>query len=74
MNARPNIVFIHVDQWRADCLSIDGHPVVHTPTLDKMASKGVRFLRILRDRSLLPGFRSDNDERNDGNSNLAMTL
>lgn len=41
--APPNIVFIHVDQWRADCLSCDGHPVVHTPTLDKLAASGVRF-------------------------------
>jgi arylsulfatase A-like enzyme len=45
MVSHPNIVFIHVDQWRADCLSIDGHPVVHTPTLDKMALNGVRFSR-----------------------------
>lgn len=45
MTDRPNIVFIHVDQWRADCLSIDGHPVVHTPTLDKMALDGIRFSR-----------------------------
>ena len=35
MNSQ-NIVLIHVDQWRADCLSIDGHPVVHTPSLDKL--------------------------------------
>jgi arylsulfatase len=41
----PNIVFIHVDQWRADCLSIEGHPVVHTPFLDKLALEGVRFSR-----------------------------
>ncbi|WPJ96707.1 arylsulfatase [Coraliomargarita algicola] len=39
----PNIVIIHVDQWRADCLSIDGHAVVHTPTLDQLALQGVRF-------------------------------
>lgn len=44
-SALPNIVLIQVDQWRADCLSIDGHPVVHTPTLDKIASGGVRFSR-----------------------------
>lgn len=43
--ASPNIVFVHVDQWRADCLSIDGHPVVHTPFLDKLALEGVRFSR-----------------------------
>lgn len=43
--SRPNIVFIHVDQWRADCLSVEGHPVVHTPTLDKLACTGIRLAR-----------------------------
>lgn len=32
-----------VDQWRGDCLSIDGHPTVHTPFLDELALRGVRF-------------------------------
>jgi len=40
---RPNIVFINVDQWRYDCLSIAGHPVVETPNLDGLAHCGVRF-------------------------------
>jgi arylsulfatase len=43
MTTRPNIVLICVDQWRGDCLSIDGHPVVHTPYLDRMALQGCRF-------------------------------
>jgi hypothetical protein len=38
-----NIVLIVVDQWRADCLSIAGHPVVHTPYLDQLALAGARF-------------------------------
>ncbi|AEE96407.1 sulfatase [Mahella australiensis 50-1 BON] len=38
-----NILFIMADQWRADCLSCAGHPVVKTPSLDKLAQKGVRF-------------------------------
>ena len=41
----PNIVLIMVDQWRGDCLSIGGHPVVHTPTLDQLAINGTRFRR-----------------------------
>lgn len=41
--ARPNIVLICVDQWRGDCLSIDGHPVVQTPYLDELALGGARF-------------------------------
>jgi arylsulfatase len=40
---KPNIVLIMVDQWRGDCLSIDGHPVVHTPYLDQLALGGARF-------------------------------
>ena len=45
MSAAPNIVLICVDQWRGDCLSIDGHPVVHTPWLDQLAIEGARFSR-----------------------------
>ena len=41
--ARPNIVFINVDQMRYDCMSILGHPVVETPHLDMLAHRGVRF-------------------------------
>ncbi len=43
MKERPNIVLICADQWRGDCLSIDGHPAVHTPYLDQMALGGCRF-------------------------------
>jgi arylsulfatase A-like enzyme len=32
-----------VDQWRGDCLSLDNHPVVHTPYLDQLALGGARF-------------------------------
>lgn len=38
-----NVLFITVDQWRGDCLSVAGHPVVRTPTLDALADRGVRF-------------------------------
>lgn len=43
--SRPNIVLICVDQWRGDCLSIDGHSVVYTPYLNELALNGVRFAR-----------------------------
>ena len=46
MNAertRPNILFLLADQWRSDCLSITGHPVVETPNLDMIARQGVVF-------------------------------
>ena len=42
MTAR-NVLFITVDQWRGDCLSAAGHPVVATPNLDRLAARGVRF-------------------------------
>jgi arylsulfatase len=42
MSERPNVILICVDQWRGDCLSIGGHPVVHTPYLDQLALDGVR--------------------------------
>lgn len=42
---RPNVLFITVDQWRAECLSSAGHPVVETPNLDRLAAQGVRFTR-----------------------------
>lgn len=45
MPDRPNIIMICVDQWRGDCLSIDRHPTVHTPYLDRMALDGARFAR-----------------------------
>lgn len=40
---KPNILFINVDQMRADCLSIMGHSVVETPYLDQLARGGVLF-------------------------------
>ncbi len=39
----PNVLFITVDQWRAECLSHLGHPVVRTPNLDRIAARGVTF-------------------------------
>jgi arylsulfatase A-like enzyme len=40
-----NILFITLDQFRGDCLSIAGHQVVKTPNLDRLAREGVRFAR-----------------------------
>lgn len=39
----PNIVFILTDQMRGDCLGALEHPVVRTPNLDRLASKGTVF-------------------------------
>lgn len=42
---RPNVVLICADQWRADALSVAGHPDVRTPALDGLARSGVRCER-----------------------------
>jgi arylsulfatase A-like enzyme len=38
-----NVLFITVDQWRGDCLSALGHPVLQTPSLDALAARGTLF-------------------------------
>ncbi|MEX0320164.1 MAG: sulfatase-like hydrolase/transferase [Ruegeria sp.] len=38
-----NILFIMFDQLRYDYLSCAGHPYLHTPHLDALAARGVRF-------------------------------
>jgi len=38
-----NVLFVTIDQWRGDCLSAMGHPLVETPTLDRLAAHGVLF-------------------------------
>ena len=42
---RPNLLLITCDQWRGECLSAAGHPVVKTPNVDALASEGVLFRR-----------------------------
>lgn len=42
--SRPlNILFIHSDQHRFDCLGANGHSLVQTPHLDRLASEGTNF-------------------------------
>jgi len=40
-----NILLVTLDQFRGDCLSAAGHPVVRTPNLDRLATNGVRLAR-----------------------------
>lgn len=42
-SARPNILLVHSDQHRFDCLGINGHPQLKTPHLDRLANEGVNF-------------------------------
>ena len=40
---RPNILFIHSDQHRYDCVGVNGHDLLRTPNLDRMADEGMNF-------------------------------
>jgi arylsulfatase A-like enzyme len=47
LSAKPkNILFIMFDQLRFDYLSCAGHKTLHTPHMDRLASKGVRFSHV----------------------------
>lgn len=41
--ASANILLIHSDQHRHDCLGVTGHPLVRTPHMDRLAREGVLF-------------------------------
>lgn len=38
-----NVLLVTLDQFRGDCLSVAGHPIVKTPHLDALADQGVRL-------------------------------
>lgn len=40
---KPNIVLIHSDQHRYDCLGCTGNPIIQTPNLDRLADQGALF-------------------------------
>ena len=43
-SSRPRkVLLLAGDQWRAECLSAVGHPIVRTPSLDALAAEGVLF-------------------------------
>ena len=43
MNKKTNFIYIITDQHRADYLGCYGHPIVKTPTIDRLAQQGSRF-------------------------------
>ncbi|MBL8574589.1 MAG: alkaline phosphatase family protein [Hyphomicrobiaceae bacterium] len=45
MSDEMNVLFVTLDQWRADCVGAFGHPVVKTPNIDAVARRGVGFRR-----------------------------
>jgi len=40
---KPNIVFLYSDDHHWQCLGANGNPHIHTPNLDRLASRGVNF-------------------------------
>ena len=40
-----NVLFITLDQFRADSMGSAGHPLVKTPNLDRLAREGVRLAK-----------------------------
>ncbi|MCC9077647.1 sulfatase-like hydrolase/transferase [Litorilinea aerophila] len=38
-----NVLLIHADQHRYDCVAANGHPLLQTPNLDRLAREGVNF-------------------------------
>ena len=40
-----NVLFVTLDQFRGDSYGAAGHPLVRTPTLDRIANEGVRLER-----------------------------
>jgi len=49
MNKKPNVLMIAVDHWPARLLGVAGHPVIKTPTLNTLASNGIRFTNCYSD-------------------------
>ncbi len=45
MSGNKNVLFIVVDQWRGDTLSVLGHPSIRTPNLDALCVEGLTFRR-----------------------------
>ena len=43
MPDRPNVLFVMTDQQRGDCLGVEDHPCLLTPTMDSLAHHGTRF-------------------------------
>jgi arylsulfatase A-like enzyme len=41
--ARPNILLLIADQFRADCLGVAGNAAIYTPNVDRLARSGILF-------------------------------
>lgn len=55
---RPNILFFLVDDQRNDTLGCAGHPILETPTVDRLAETGVRFTNMFVTTSICAASRA----------------
>jgi arylsulfatase A-like enzyme len=55
---RPNILFFLVDDQRNDTLGCAGHPILETPTVDRLAGRGVRFTNMFVTTSICAASRA----------------
>ena len=45
MSRQPNILLIQSDQHRYDCLGASGHPLLRTPSLDRLTAETADLTR-----------------------------
>lgn len=57
--SRPNIIFFLSDDHRADQLGCAGHPILKTPTMDRLAKQGVRFQNMFVTTSICAASRAN---------------
>jgi len=75
---RPNIIFFFADDQRHDTLGCAGHPILETPTIDKLAEEGARFTNMFVTRStcwasrttILTGLTSRSSVKGDGSDQM----
>ncbi len=46
--AKPNVIFVLADQWRAQATGYAGDPNVKTPNLDRLATQGINMANALK--------------------------
>jgi arylsulfatase A-like enzyme len=76
--SRPNILFFFADDQRHDTVGYAGHPIVKTPTIDRLAANGVRFENMFVTRStcwasrtsILTGLTSRSSVEQDGSDKV----
>ena len=56
--AKPNIIYIMLDEWGYYEWSAMGHPILETPNIDRLAAEGMRFTQFLAGSSVCAPTRS----------------